>query len=805
MAIAKLVDPEARIPLEEKKVYDNELTGWVTYKVENWEKARNSQHQERWKEYYRLWRGQHAGKEDKIRSHERAKIIAPALQQSIEAGVSEMEETIFHRKRWFDLEDDVREQIFEQIIKENQDQLSPEQLQEIAQNVDTRLGQITEQLLEDFETRRVNKAISEILLNAGLYGTGIGKITVEQKPRRIPLTGSMGTTADIVFEDDISVNLVPVDPNEFVIDVAAKSIDSALGVAHVYTIPRHEVLQKQERGIWNSSPIGFYTSTDQSHVTLDITEKRYEQVEHVEILEYHGLVPKALFKEAEKESVTDPLAEFAEENSNIAYDDAAEMVECIVWVANRSTLLKVVRNPFIMQDRSFVAFQWDTVPNRFWGRGIAEKGYNPQKALDAELRARIDALALATYPVMLVNGMMAPRNSDFTIRPGRNIIVSGPVNEAIAPFKFPGPDAQSYRQTAEFERMVTMATGSLDTAAPLGVNPRNETAGGMSMMMGALLKRAKRTLRNMEYEFLSPLIHKIAWRYMQFDTERYPVADYKFKVHGALGAQAREFEVAQLTQLLQTTPPGSPAYWIVLKGVIKNYNVEDKEQLMQVIDNFLQKALNPQPPEPDFDQQVKMAAQQLKQQQHEFDIQKIMVDSERKDKEMEAEAERDRGEAIWNSSEALLNIAKADTERVKAESDVAYQDIKMADLLAKGEDERPADYLPLVEALKSTYDEITNAAINKINMAVEDSLGHLAGRQQMFSLESPELRMNQMDVKLDELLQTQAQQGALQEEQRQRAASPGAMDITRDSSGKVVAVGGRAVKRGVNGELAGLE
>ena len=137
-------------------------------------------------------------------------------------------------------------------------------------------------------------------------------------------------------------------------------------------------------------------------------------------------MPKDLFKDAAKESVVDPLAEFAEENSNLEYDDAGEMVEGIVWIANRSQLLKVVRNPFIMQDRSFVAFQWDTVPNRFWGRGIAEKGYNPQKALDAELRARIDSLALATYPVALVNGMMAPRNGDFSIRPGRNIVVSGP-------------------------------------------------------------------------------------------------------------------------------------------------------------------------------------------------------------------------------------------------------------------------------------------------------------------------------------------------------------------------------------------
>ncbi len=800
MAVTKIVENYGDQSSEQPARVDTELTGWIVYKVDNWEESRNRQHQDRWQEYYRLWRGQHGGAEDKIRQHERSKIIAPALQQSIEAGVAEMEETIFHRKRWFDLEDDVREKVFAQLIKENQNQIDPQQLEALARDVDTRLDGITSQLLEDFETRHVNQGISEILLNAALYGTGVGKITVEQKPRRVPITGSAGVTSDIELVEDIHVNLIPVDPNEFVIDVAARSIDEALGVAHVYTIPKHEVVQKQDRGIWNKTEVGLYDNDASEHQEFDIHEESYTDVEHVEILEYHGLVPKDLFKDAAKESVIDPLAEFAEENSNLEYDDAGEMVEAIVWLANRSELLKVVRNPFIMQDRSFVAFQWDTVPNRFWGRGIAEKGYNPQKALDAELRARIDSLALATYPVALVNGMMAPRNGDFSIRPGRNIVVSGPVNEAIAPFKFPGPDPQSYRQSAEFERMVTMATGSMDTAAPLGVNPRNATAGGMSMMMGAILKRAKRTLRNMEFEFLSPLIHKVAWRYMQFDTERYPVADYRFRVHGALGAQAREFEVAQLTQLMQTVPPGSPAYWVLLKGVINNYNIEDKEMLVKISDQFLQQALNPPEPQPDFDQQAKMQDQELKKQALMFKVMESKLTNARKDVEMEAEAERDRGEAIWNQSEALLNIAKAQTEEQKAAAEVAYKEAKAAEALAgkpateNSEPTTPVDYLSLVNFLKENYEQFTSDAIQNIDNKVNQSLNHLTQRQQMFQIDP-------LNAKLDAILQ---QQGNMAPQAPQEQTPPD-LTIERGPDGRVASIGGRPVRRGDNGELRGVE
>jgi hypothetical protein len=708
-----------------------------------------------------------------------------------------MEETIFHRRRWFDLDDDVREKVFEKILQDGASNIDQAALETLAADVDTSLDQVTAQLLEDFENKNVNKAISEILLNGALYGTGIGKIAVEQLPRRVPITGSAGITTDIDLVNDIHVSLIPVDPNEFVIDIAAKDINTALGAAHVYTIPQHEVIQKQDRGVWNKTDVGAYNNEEEAHPHFDIKEESYSQIEHVEIVEYHGLVPKELFDAAEKESVKDPLAEFAEEAGNVTYDDAGEMVECIVWIANRGTLLKVVRNPFIMQDRSFVTFQWDTVPNRFWGRGVAEKGYNPQKALDAELRARIDALALATYPVALVNGMMAPRNGDFTIRPGRNIIVSGPVNEAIAPFKFPGPDPQSYRQSAEFERMVTMATGSIDTAAPMGVSPQNATAGGMSMMMGAVLKRAKRTIRNMEQEFLSPLIHKIAWRYMQFDTERYPVTDYRFRVHGALGAQAREFEVAQLGQLLQTVPPGSPAYWLVLKGIIQNYNIDDKDQLTQIADSFLQQALNPQPPQPDFDQQVDMAGQQLKQQEFQLKTQQAVVDNIRKDSEVLAEADRDRGEAIWNQSEAVLNIAKAKTEQDKAEASIVLSKAKAAEALAGKPQSssslgtQPTEYLALVEALKDSFKDVAHTTANRINASLNNSLITLSNKQNVMS-------MDPLNTKLDQILKQQQQQALANADQS-------SINIDRGEDGRVLRIGNRPVRRGPAGELQGVD
>ena len=619
------------------------LVSWIVERADEWEQQRHDNYDRRWDEYYRLWRGQWKP-EDKSRQVERSRIVSPALQQAIEASVAEMEESVFHRERWFDVEDDV-------------DDETPGDLPDVV-----------DRTLEDFKRKGVNAAISEVILNGALYGTGIGKLVVEVDKERKPGKDLASTETNL----RVGVSLVSVDPREFVIDPSATNLERASGMAHMYTVPLHDVLRKQANGTYRDGYIGQHDPNTEIEKLAD-RETTAKKLDQVEIIEYHGLVPKSMFdkemtkKPSEANEDLAALSVLSEDDIKEISDDGADLVEAIVWIGNRNLLLRVSRNPFLMQDRSFVAFQYDTVPNKFWGRGVSEKGYNPQKALDAEMRARIDSLALSTYPMLLINGLLAPRNQDYQVRPGRNIVVNGNVGEALTPFKFPPPDPQSFKQTSELERMVTVATGSLDSAAPTGVSPRNETASGISMMLSAVLKRSKRTLRNIEGQLLGPLVNKVVWRMMQFDQTRYPSQDYKFKVVGALGAQAREFEIAQLTQLIQTQEQGTPGYYMVLKGILRNYNIEDKENLMDIIDKALEASMQPpQPPQPTFDEQVKMGKLDLDKKRFQFEQDQAVEDEDRKDLAVEAEAARDRGESIWNGSEAVLNIAKSQTERVKA-------------------------------------------------------------------------------------------------------------------------------------------
>jgi hypothetical protein len=615
--------------VDEKLAMSDPLVSWVLSQVEPWERWRDQEFKEKWEEYYRIWRGKWAAK-DKERMAERSKIITPATQQAVEAQVAEMEESMFARKRWFEIEEF--------------DPTGDPDIDEEGKAI------IVEFLSDDMEHAGIKSVMTEALLNGALYGNPIIKITVEEVEEKRPIMGG-----GVQIEQKKQVVYSAVDPMNFVIDPAATNIDDSLGVAHCYVTPEHLVHAKQKQGIYEEGYIG---SMESSLYSNGKDESKPVDEQGAEIIEWHGKVPRNLLNKKRN---------FMEEFHET--DMSSELVEAIVIISNRSKRLFAGENPFIMKDRGFVSCQWDTVPNRFSGRGVVEKAYNAQKALDTEHRARIDSLALSTYPMTVVNTLMAPRSMDSRVTPGKRLAVNGSPKEAIDILKLPGPDANSYRHASDLERMVQMATGSVAPSSPIGVNPTNETASGMSMMMGAMFKRGKRTLRNIEENLVRPLIQKTAWRYMQFQPQRYPMADYRFSVYSGLGASAREFEIAQLSQFLQTMEPGSPEYWVIVRAMLNNFSLDAKDTLLGFVDQRLEAAQNPQPPQPTIDQQIEMQKLQLEQMKVESEILDKRAKLQLKAEETDAEAARDRGEAQWSESTAIANIEKMAAEINKLEAE----------------------------------------------------------------------------------------------------------------------------------------
>jgi hypothetical protein len=336
------------------------------------------------------------------------------------------------------------------------------------------------------------------------------------------------------------------------------------------------------------------------------------------------------------------------------YKDVNKYTEAVIVIANGGTLLKVEENPYMMQDRPVVAFAWDAVPSRFWGRGVCEKGYNSQKALDTELRARIDALALTVHPMMAVDASRLPRGTKMEIRPGKTILTNGNPAEILQPFRFGNLDPSTFNQAASLQQMVQMATGAIDAAGIPGSINGDATAAGISMSLGAIIKRHKRTLINFQESFLLPFVRKAAYRYMQFDPERYPVSDYNFVASSSLGIIAREYEVTQLVQLLQTMSPDSPLYPALIESIVDNMNLANREELIAK----LQQAAQPDP-----------QAQQAQQAQMEAQMRMQAAQTAA----FEGQAADFQARAQKNMTDAALAQFEAETDRIKVLSSNVQQ------------------------------------------------------------------------------------------------------------------------------------
>ena len=553
---------------------EQDIEGWVMEKCDSWRDHYEANYSQRFDEYYRLWRGQWSS-QDQTRQSERSKIISPALQQAVESSVAELEEATFGRGKWFDIKDDVRDQ-------------NPADI-----------AALRGYLEEDFSKNKVRKSVAECLINAAVFGTGIAEVVLEEEkemaPATQPVMGGELQAVGVSIKDRTCVKLRPVMPQNFLIDPVATDINSALGCAVDEFVSSHLVEQLQESGVYRDEHLSIASSDFDLEPDQDLTTFAEDKVR---LTKYYGLVPTHLLKAAmeDPDAEDEEVVEFSEEEEDSYYTEA------MVVIANGGILLKAEKNPYMMQDRPVVAFPWDVVPSRFWGRGVCEKGYNSQKALDAELRARIDALALTIHPMMAMDASRMPRGAKPSIQPGKTILTNGNPAEVLQPFNFGNVSQITFAQAQSLQTMVQTATGAIDSAGIAGSINGEATAAGVSMSLGAIIKRHKRTLINFQDSFLIPFVQKAAWRYMQFEPELYPVADYKFHTSSSLGIIAREYEVTQLVQLLQTMSPDTPMYPKLVMSIIDNMNLSNREELIATLEQANQ-------PNPEA-QQAAQAAQQ---------------------------------------------------------------------------------------------------------------------------------------------------------------------------------------------------
>ena len=630
----------------------NHLAQWIMNLVQNSRESRDTQYKARWDAYERTFRGRHTAA-DKTREGERSKLIAPALLQAIDSISATMEDAVFSRAQWFDALDDVNDQQREDVEK-------------------MRLL-----LTEDLEVAGVPDAISKIILNGCLYGTGIGKINVIHKEMKTLQATQQGPQVSSQIRP--IVTLEPIPPWEFVIDSQARRMEDAMFVAHETHVPTNVVQNKIKKGVYRNVPLmGFNASkvpTPGGKQSVDLTNAHNKDDGSVWVTEYYGKVPLLQLRPFLKVKPDDI--------------EGGDMVECIVTVANEAEILRVMVNPFFMKDRPIIAYQHDVVPGKFWGRGVAEKGWNAQRALDAELRARMDALGLLTSPMMGADITRLPRNPDMRVRPGKVWLTRGRPSEVLEPVILGNIDPSTFNQSSEMERLVQVATGAIESNAPLNSDRRNETASGISMIQSSALKRTRRTMWNLERQFLNPFIRKSTWRLMQFNPTRYP-QDLEFVVKGTMGIVAREFEQSNLTALLSVVSPEHPAYASVLQGVIELSGSPKRDELLAQ----MKEAAKPDPEQEKMQQmqmQLQMEAMQLANEKEKGEVAKLQAEIAL----IQAKTEHEKVNTDLEDEKIEIQAANAVIGREKAkmghrQNEIASERNEIDKIKAKKESKQPA-------------------------------------------------------------------------------------------------------------------
>jgi hypothetical protein len=577
---------------DEVTTEDKDLVSFVVDHCNGWRDHRNVNYLDKWEEYERLWRGIWDAA-DKTRDSERSRLITPALQQAVESKQAEISEAVFGRGEWFDIIDD---------------QQDPEK-------ADMQL--VRTQMHEDFKFSKVKKSLDQIILLGELYGTGIGEIIVAEKtvmtPATQPIPGSNMAAIGVNEKQKFMVELNPINPRNFLIEPNAKDVESSLGVAIEEYVAYHTIIQGMVDGTYRK--VGITPAYDDMKLepTQETTQR---QDDKVRVVRYYGKVPKSLLKGLQKKDGEEVIDLFPEGSEAKDYED---LVEAIVVIADDTWLLKAEESPYMMNDRPIVAYQADSMPGRFWGRGTAEKGYNMQKAIDAQVRSHLDSLALTTAPMMAMDATRLPRGAKYEVRPGKNMLVNGNPNEIMMPFKFGSTDPQNFQTAQNFQAMLLQATGTIDSSSMPGQVAGGEASGaGLSMALSGLMKKNKRTLINFQEDFLVPFITKAAWRFMQFDPERYPVKDYVFLPVSSLGMVAREYEQQQMMGLMSTLGD-SPITPVLLQGVIQGSSLSNREEIIA----GLKQMSEPNPEQA----QVQQVMQQLQIQQLQANLQKTQAEA----------------------------------------------------------------------------------------------------------------------------------------------------------------------------------
>ena len=516
------------------------LAAYVTSKFSAWKSAR-SQLEAKWLEYYRIYRCL-ADAQDASRSSERSQLKVPLTKEAITNFVTSAMMTLFPVDPWFQLSP---------LSPQNERPYKVAQFIRYLWNKDQR-----------------EEAVRMLLTEMGTYGTCIGRIrpvkrTHQRVLRTTPppqpvLDPATGQVLDVLQPpaqverqeiDYIHPLLDPVSIFNFYINPTATGPSRAEsdGIINRLWLSRNQLEQMRAEGTIDRLPD---LPNDTPGPVIDQSDNLFRRLasngiaatadsEHYTVLEWHGYVPPAVLKDAGLQAPTDA--------------NGTELgQEMVLYVCGDQVLNDEMTPSLWYNERPFVVGWFERIPGEFYGRGITEAAYGPQKALDATIRARIDNLALSLNVTGAVNRNKIAPNETLNWYPGKMLQLTCPPSEAISFFQVPDVTASTYPASAEYERWIQAAHGVQPSMGGRASKTSEQTATEVSSLMGQAAALVKEICRGFENTVLEPTLCWYARILFQFSNP-----EEQFYVAGPDGQMLlQSIESADIASDLEFIPMG---------------------------------------------------------------------------------------------------------------------------------------------------------------------------------------------------------------------------------------------------------
>jgi hypothetical protein len=235
-------------------------------------------------------------------------------------------------------------------------------------------------------------------------------------------------------------------------------------------------------------------------------------------------------------------------------------VACNIWMLG-NIIIKAVISPVEGADIPYYFYYFDKDETSIFGDGVPRIMRDPQMLYNASIRAMLDNAAISAGPIIEANIDLLADGEDplelFPFRVFQRVGTGIDANQqAIRVTKLPSYTNEFLGLVDFFQNTADESTTiprTLHGGTDIGGGAANQTATGMSMLIGASNITLKDQVQFMDDGVTRPFIRSMYFWNMEFNSKREIKGDFNVVARGSKSLIAKEVKMEQINQFLALT------------------------------------------------------------------------------------------------------------------------------------------------------------------------------------------------------------------------------------------------------------